>query len=255
MDCATSIYTQKNISANKLKFIAIIAMLIDHIAVAFVSNQSILGQVMHMIGRVTMPIMCYFIAEGYYKTHNVKKYALRLLLFSVISYYPFYLFAKGVPPISFGENIIISPNIIMNTMFVLFLGLIALIIWNNKKMKIYIKIPLVFLICMLSTIADWGYIGVLWILVFGVNHGKFKNQILGFLLVSMILISKPILIILNITDGIWWEQAYQFGLLLSIPLLAQYNGNLGRYKNTKWIFYIFYPVHLLILGYIKYYIM
>ena len=89
MDYIASKYIQKNISANKLKFIAIIAMLIDHIAVAFVSNQSILGQAMHMIGRVTMPIMCYFIAEGYYKTHNIKKYALRLLIFSIISYYPF----------------------------------------------------------------------------------------------------------------------------------------------------------------------
>lgn len=244
----------KKLTANQLKIIAVIAMLIDHIAVVFIPTESILGQVMHTIGRITMPIMCYFIAEGYYKTRNIKKYAFRLLLFSVISYYPFYLFAKGVPPISFGKNILISPYIIINTIFVLFLGLIALIVWNNRNSKIYIKIPLILLICILSTFADWGYIGVLWILLFGANHGKFKNQIIGFLLVSMILVLKPILMMLNIIDGIWWEQIYQFGLLLSIPLLLQYSGKLGKYKAVKWIFYIFYPLHLLILGCIRYYI-
>lgn len=243
----------KKLTANQLKVIAIIAMFIDHIAIVFFSTQSILGQVLHTIGRITMPIMCYFIAEGYYKTRNIKKYALRLLIFSVVSYYPFYLFAKGVPPISFGENIIISSDIIMNTIFVLFLGLMALIVWNHKNIKVYIKIPLIFLICILSTIADWGYIGVLWVLVFGANHDKFKNQIVGFLLVSMILILKPILMLVNIIDGVWWEQIYQFGLLLAIPLLSQYNNKLGKYKNIKWMFYIFYPLHLLILGCIRYY--
>ena len=53
----------KKLTANQLKIIAVIAMLIDHIAVVFIPTESILGQVMHTIGRITMPIMCYFIAE------------------------------------------------------------------------------------------------------------------------------------------------------------------------------------------------
>ncbi len=64
-------------SAYTLKIIAIIAMLIDHIAWAFVPTGTILGQVMHTIGRITAPIMSYFISEGFYHTHNVKKICLK----------------------------------------------------------------------------------------------------------------------------------------------------------------------------------
>ncbi len=59
-------------SSFTLKMIAILAMLIDHIAWAFVPTGTLLGQIMHIIGRITAPIMCYFIAEGYYHTHNIK---------------------------------------------------------------------------------------------------------------------------------------------------------------------------------------
>ncbi|MBO3444910.1 TraX family protein [Clostridium sp. CCUG 7971] len=255
MDYVTSKFTLKNLTANQLKFIAIIAMFIDHIAVVLVSNQSILGQVMHTIGRITMPIMCYFIAEGYHKTRDIKKYVLRLLTFAIICHYSFFFFATGVAPISFGENIKIQIQFPTSVIFTLFLGLIALIVWNCENIKKYIKLIIIFGICIISMVGDWGYIAVLWILVFGVNYGNFKNQVMGFWIVSMILISNPIMRLLNIYDGIWWEQAYQFGLLLSIPLLSQYNGYLGKYKNAKWIFYIFYPLHLLILGYLKYYIL
>ena len=63
---------------NQLKYLVIIAMLIDHIAWVFIPMASVLGQIMHFIGRLTAPTMVYFISEGYYYTHNIKKYALRL---------------------------------------------------------------------------------------------------------------------------------------------------------------------------------
>ena len=56
-------------------------MLIDHIAWAFVPTASLLGQVMHVIGRLTGPTMAYMLAEGYHYTRNVKKYAMRLGIF------------------------------------------------------------------------------------------------------------------------------------------------------------------------------
>lgn len=250
----TKKYALENLTANKLKLIAITAMLIDHIAIVFVSNDSFLGQVMHFIGRITMPIMCYFIAEGYYKTKNIKKYAIRLFIFAIICHYSFYFFATGILPISFGENIEIQIQFPTSVIFNLFLGLIALIIWNNNKIKKPFKFIIIFFICIAAFVSDWGYYGVLWTLVFGANHGNFKNQILGYLIISIPFLHTPLFRLLNIYDGYWFEQFYQFGLLLAIPLLSSYNGELGKYKNTRWIFYIFYPLHLLILGYMKYYL-
>ncbi len=81
--------TKIEFSALNLKYIAIIAMFIDHFAWLFVNTNSVLGQLMHSIGRLTAPIMCFFIAEGYYKTSNIKKYLFRLGIFAVISILPF----------------------------------------------------------------------------------------------------------------------------------------------------------------------
>ena len=66
-----------SLNRNQIKYIVIVAMLLDHIAWAFVPLQSWQGQLMHMIGRLTGPTMAYFIAEGYMHTRNVKKYAQR----------------------------------------------------------------------------------------------------------------------------------------------------------------------------------
>ena len=66
------------LNRNQLKYLVIAAMLIDHIAWAFVPTASLLGQAMHIIGRLTGPTMAYMLAEGYHYTRNVKKYALRL---------------------------------------------------------------------------------------------------------------------------------------------------------------------------------
>ncbi|MCM1330636.1 MAG: conjugal transfer protein TraX [Ruminococcus sp.] len=92
------------LSANALKYIAAAAMLVDHIAWCFVETYSVLGQIMHVVGRLTAPIMCYFIAEGYYYTRNVKKYLLRLGIFAVISWFPFVYMEYGTPPIYFDSG-------------------------------------------------------------------------------------------------------------------------------------------------------
>lgn len=59
-------FVPKEANSNHLKIIAIIAMAIDHIAYGFVPEGTILGQIMHTIGRITMPIMCFSLAEGYH---------------------------------------------------------------------------------------------------------------------------------------------------------------------------------------------
>lgn len=63
----------KILNSNQLKLIAIIAMTVDHIAWAMFDGypSALLPLVMHIIGRLTCPIMCYFIAEGYHYTRNI----------------------------------------------------------------------------------------------------------------------------------------------------------------------------------------
>ncbi len=81
----------KILDANAIKLIAIIAMTIDHIAWAIYPGYALnwKPELMHIIGRITMPTMCFFIAEGFFHTRNVNKYTARMFLFALISHFAY----------------------------------------------------------------------------------------------------------------------------------------------------------------------
>ena len=97
MGDSLSINSQNKIlNGNALKLIAIIAMTVDHLAWLLFPGYPTepLPIIMHVVGRLTCPIMCFFIAEGFHYTRDVKKYSLRLLLFSLVSHFA-YVFASN----------------------------------------------------------------------------------------------------------------------------------------------------------------
>lgn len=78
----------QKLDANTVKLIAILAMTVDHMAWAVFPGypRALLPLLMHIFGRITCPIMCYFIAEGYHYTKNINTQAGYLyLLLSPIS--------------------------------------------------------------------------------------------------------------------------------------------------------------------------
>lgn len=244
------------LSAQLLKLIAIAAMTVDHIAWAFVDSNSIAGILMHLVGRLTAPIMCFFIAEGYAHTRSVKRYAARLLIFSLVSWFPFLFFQAGGLP----HGVMWFQ---MNMIFTLLLGLTALWIWDQVEsgpLRVMITIAL----CLLSALGDWPIFGVLYILAFGRARGDFQKQAAWFSAVSagMLLFClmpywtavavggvtgfQPTL--LNFLG----EVGIHAGVFLALPLLSRYNGEKGGGKGSKWLFYLYYPIHLLIIGGLKY---
>ena len=82
-------------NATEIKKIAIIAMTIDHIA-WILPNEMLCSYIMHVIGRITAPIMWFFIAEGCYYTRDWKKYFIRMMGFAVISHFA-YCYYEGMP--------------------------------------------------------------------------------------------------------------------------------------------------------------
>ncbi|MBQ2317877.1 MAG: hypothetical protein II182_06510, partial [Lachnospiraceae bacterium] len=80
------------LNRTQLKLLAVVAMVVDHTAWGFVDFMSPLGQAMHIFGRLTLPIMCFFIAEGYRHTSDLRRYIERMASFAVISVVPFYVF-------------------------------------------------------------------------------------------------------------------------------------------------------------------
>ena len=80
------------LNRDTLKIIAAAAMLIDHIGWRFYPFINLKAQVFHVLGRITLPIMCLFLTEGYFYTRSKKRYGLRMLLFALLSQLPYTMF-------------------------------------------------------------------------------------------------------------------------------------------------------------------
>ncbi len=210
-----------------LKIIAIITMFIDHVGYAILGKFSFLNY----IGRIAFPIFAFQISEGYTYTRNLKKYFLRLFIFAIVSQIPFMLFGK-----------IISNDFTLNIFFTLLLGLISIYIYDKSKCKI-VGIISAILIGFLSEFAhcDYGFYGVAIIFLFYV----FKNDIMKSSIAFMIATSIKYLIPI-IKYG--FHDVYLYLLictLLPIVFISLYNGKKG--KDTKYLLYLFYPIHLLLI--------
>lgn len=230
------------LNRNQLKMIAIFAMLFDHVLwtlyPGYDNGVGIL--LLHAIGRLAAPIFCFFITEGYIYTRNVKKYALRLFLFSIVSHFA-YCFAFGINYIPFTRGSIFNQT---SVMWSLLLGLVSIMIYDSKMKGIY-KFLLICLVCILAFPADWSMIGTLMVLYGYINKDNFNKRmfVIPFFTFFYALVFA---IFLNPAYGI-----LQMCTIFTIPLLKKYNNKPGNCKWMKWFFYIIYPAHLIICGLIR----
>ncbi len=229
---------------NQLKYLLIIAMLIDHIAWAFVPTASVLGQVMHFIGRLTGPTMSLLLGEGYYYTRNRKKYALRLGIFALISCIPFSLFESGK---------VFSGNFGM--IYTLFIAFMTVWMWDKLKVPKAVKAILVMVACILSVFGDWPIFAVLWALFSYIYRERPVAKWVSFSIVAafelMFIIILPMMGVMGVQS--WLSELFQFGIILvPITYIIFYGGKVGSKAPVhKWFFYVFYPAHLFILYLIK----
>jgi hypothetical protein len=238
----------KGLTANTIKLIAIVAMTIDHVALILFPRYSLDLPVlfMHIIGRLTAPIMIFFIVEGYYHTRNIKKYIFRLFFFAIISHFA-YAIAFGKNFIPFKETVFDETSV----MWTFGLGLLVLAVYKteNQKIKNWQK-QIIIWICLLAAFpADWSTPAALAILYMGRNKGNFKKQML-WLVFFIAFYSTVYFIFVNKVYGL-----IQMLIVLAIPILYQYNGQRGNWKGMKWFFYIYYPAHLIILGLIRIFVL
>ena len=234
---------QTGLNADHLKLIAILAMTIDHIAdllfPRFPANP--IAITLHTLGRITAPIMWFFVCEGFYYTKNLKKYLLRMLVIAVVSHFA-YCFAFGIRFIPFCDGILNQTSVI----WPLFWSLIALWILNgSSKLKIWHKWLLIIAINLVTFPSDWSCIAVMAIIFMYDHRNDLKKQMLAMLLwvlvyavVSFFFVSKVYGIV-------------QLGVILVYPLLKQYNGKKGMMGWMKWFFYLYYPAHLVLIGILR----
>ena len=224
-----------SLTATQLKYVAVIAMLLDHIAWAFLPIHTPLAQIMHIIGRITAPVMAYMVAEGYRHTKNLRQYLLRMFLFSLISWVPFSLFNKGVWPTS-----------CFSVISSLFAGLLMICIWEEKKLPQFLREALLVILALATITCDWGITLPFMVFVFHRYRDEPKEKWLYYYAI----------VIAQAATYLYSDAAanyYIIGMLFVPLLLMQYNGERGSGGAfSKWFFYIFYPLHIYILYLLKY---
>ncbi len=215
-----------------LKLIAMISMVFDHVGDLFFPE--LLWP--RAIGRLAMPIFAFCIAEGYAHTRDKRKYLLRMGIFALVSEIPFDLAFEG--KIGLGHQ---------NIMLTFFLSILALMLYDairgsdgegGKKPVGRILLGLLAVLTMAALAfvlrADYTIFAVISVFLFYVlreKHPLLRRGVgVGFL---------------ALTRTVGYYSATVFSL---IPLLL-YNGKKGR--GLKWLFYAFYPGHLLLLWLLK----
>lgn len=228
------------LSGSALKMLAMFIMVLDHSAryvlagndffttpfLSVGSHDITLLFLMKFIGRLGFPIFAFLIVEGFLHTHNRFKYGRNLLLFALISEIPWNLIHGGA---------IFYPT--QNVFFTLFLGYLGLCAIVSYKDNLIRQGVCLFSLLILSIVlhADYGCSGFGFILMlYMLREHKIWQAIIGCCFLS----SR-------------WIAGLAF-----IPL-NMYNGKRGfvQGKVAKYSFYVFYPLHLLILWWIKAYLM
>lgn len=248
------------LNGNQLKLIAVVSMIIDHIAYLFIGEGMLapamqagkelpaflmLYRVMRVIGRIAFPIFCFLLVEGFLHTKSRQRYAIRLGLFALISEIPFDLFISG--------NRFFVNWEFQNVMITLLLGLIMLELLERLDIRkknaldqgrshisgafqpeLLAQLFVIFLFCAIAWIVrcDYGYTGIMLIAIFYWFRWDRKQMcIMGFLWMA-VLNQIPV---------------YLPTLALSFVLIFLYNGTRGRGKS-KYAGYFFYPVHMAALA-------
>lgn len=240
---------KKCLDANMIKLIAIVAMTLDHFTWMFFPGYPAepLPVFLHIIGRITCPIMCYFIAEGYYYTRDVGKYTRRLFLFACLSHFAYvYASADFVDWRSFLPGYYGSFLNQTSVLWSLAWGLVMLRVADSEKIRDSLKPVVIVLICLIAVPGDWSCIASLCILGFGTNRGNFRKQMLG-MLFYVAIYAVVYFFAIDRVYGL-----LQMAVIFSIPVLMLYNGQRGKNaavnRVMKWLFYLYYPLHLLVIG-------
>lgn len=203
------------LTGTQLKLLAITAMFIDHLgAICYPEITAF-----RVIGRIAFPIFCFLIAEGAYYTSDIRNYELRLLLFAFLSELPFDYAFYGCP-VYWGHQ---------NVFFTLLAGLVCIDVLQHKSDNWGMAAFVLLAVAAQLANTDYGAAGVLFVVLFyKLRTQRVKGQVL-----------------FGIFNLLWFSDALQAcASLASIPLLL-YSGKPGR--KIKWLFYLFYPVHLLLL--------
>lgn len=244
----------KKLSGYQLKYIALFSMLLDHIGVIFGDFLPPYAYFfLRATGRLSFPLFCFILVEGFFHTKDRKKYQQRLFIFALLSEIPYDLAFRFLPAATLRSVFHLHPQPPaaffpafqqQNVLFTLFLGFTAILLMEKasqyRRHAVYGNIDILILFCCLSEIlqTDSGAAGILCICFFYSIYKKRGNAIelpVKSGLIGTLPAALPLFAYVS-------PFPVQIFALADSLLLHCYNGKKG--KGNKYIFYLFYPLHL-----------
>ncbi len=241
---------KKILNRDIIKYIAMFTMLLNHIGNIFFDHGTWPHIILVSIGYFTAPTMIYFLVEGYGYTRSKQKYLQRLILFALISQVPFSL--------AFSENGKIEFDTLnmMFTLSICFLLIYGLDIEKNRMRRSLMVAAAI----LASVICDWPVLAPAFTVIFITRRENEQSDAQSF--ITNTLLFGVISFFNNVGQYstsvvLSYTICGMIGVAMSgVCLTYFYNGKrMEKGRNfSKWFFYLFYPVHLLILGLIHMYI-
>ena len=209
---------QGKLTSNQLKLLAMLTMTLDHIGVQMFPGVLWL----RIVGRLAFPIYAYMIAEGCAHTRNRRKYLLQMAGLALLCQLV-YFFAMG----SLFQCILVT--------FTLSILLIYACDTGSRPLTALALLGVAFVTVALPRLlpgtdfaVDYGFFGVL--VPVAVYLGKTHREKLLFTAGALAALAWSV-------GGIQW-----YSLAALLPL-ALYGGQRGK-RRMKWLFYLYYPLHL-----------
>jgi len=239
---------KKGISGAVVKNLAMIAMIVDHLAqliwAPFVMDKGYLPNIAYgvyvvgtgVIGRMAMPLFSFLIAEGVFYTSNRRKYLLQVFLTGVLAFFP-YIYLTGGVPLHFTN---------LNIMFAFSIAILAIMCMDRVEQS-WLKIVIVIAACVLSEVTKCEYASPAILMVTAAYY--FRDNKIRQLCYSMAGFVLGTAISAVYQDELWTMEA-EAPALLAFIVIALYNGERGK-PLPKWVYYVFYPAHLAIIAIIR----
>lgn len=237
------------ISADWLKVIAMVTMVIDHTGAVLFPGEAL----WRMVGRVAFPVYMWLLIVGFLHTSNVEKYICRMFLFSLLSEIPFDLALEGTLCTFQYQNVFWTL-----TLCLCMLRCLKRILDRTEGMAKWKRIlPAAVLIAASMAACEWLHFDygctapVLAAAFYFYVRCQKPSLPAGFCLFCLSYLADPVLNgyaksgVAALQIALAYASSEVYGIL-AVPLIARYNG-VRRWKRGKMLFYLFYPVHLLIL--------